>query len=193
MKIAVIQNAVKIMKKFKRGLIQIYTGEGKGKTTAALGQTVRALGWGMSVCWIQFIKGNSNIGEVKFLKNLPKKVAKKLCFKQFHRTKTYAIGKPQNVHKVASQKALEFMEKMFKKDQYEMLILDELNNALEYNLIELEKVIRLIQNKPKKLHLVVTGRDAHPKIIKLADLVTEMKKKKHPFDKGFIATKGIEY
>lgn len=181
------------MKKFNRGLIQVYTGEGKGKTTAALGQTIRALGWGKSVCWVQFIKGNSNIGEIKFLKSLPKKVAKKLCFKQFHRTKTYAIGKPQSVHRAASQKALEFTEKIFGKDEYDMVVLDELNNALEYNLVDLEKVIGLIQDKPQRMQLVITGRDAHPEIIKLADLVTEMRKKKHPFDKGFIASKGIEY
>jgi len=181
------------MKKINHGLIQIYTGDGKGKTTAALGQTLRALGWGFKVCWIQFIKGNSNIGEIKFSKKLPANLKKKLTFKQFYKTKNYAIGKPKNVHKVTSQKAWEFAKNIIKASKYNLIILDELNNAIDYNLVDIEDVIAVFKGKPKNLEVVVTGRDAHPKLIKIADLVTDMRKKKHPFDKGLIARKGIEY
>jgi cob(I)alamin adenosyltransferase len=181
------------MKKLHRGIIQIYTGEGKGKTTAALGQTLRALGWGLKVGWIQFIKGNSNIGEKKFRDKLPRNLKDKLLFKQFHKTKKYAIGKPGNVHRISAKKAWEFAKKMISSNQYDLVVLDELNNAIDYNLIEVDDVLKIIAAKPKNLELVITGRDAHPKLMKVADLVTIMKKKKHPFDKGLIARQGIEY
>jgi len=181
------------MKKLTKGLIQIYTGEGKGKTTAALGQSMRALGWGLKVCWIQFIKGNSNIGEIKFRNKLSRNIKKKFVFKQFHKTKKYAIGKPKNIHKIASIKAWEFAKKIINENNFDLLVMDELNNAIDYNLLSVEEVIETIKVKPKNLELIITGRDAHPKLIKLADLVTEMKNKKHPFRKGLIARKGIEY
>ena len=181
------------MKKLNRGIIQIYTGDGKGKTTAALGQTVRALGWGLRVSWVQFIKGNPNIGEIAFIKKLPKSFTKNLIFKQFHRTNRYAIGKPTNIHKFASQKAWQYAKKIIKAAQYDLIVLDELNNAIDYNLIDVEEVLKTIKTKPANLELVITGRSAHPKLIKAADLVTEMRKKKHPYDKGLIARKGIEY
>lgn len=177
----------------KKGLIQIYTGDGKGKTTAALGQTVRALGWGLSVCWIQFIKGYSNIGEIKFLRKIARVFPKKILFKQFHKTKRMAIKIPTRIHKITSQKAWGYAKKIIENNQYDLLILDELNNAIDYNLVNLDDVLGAISKKPKNLEIVVTGRDAHPKLTKIADLVTDMKKKKHPFDKGLIARKGIEY
>lgn len=181
------------MKKITKGLIQIYTGEGKGKTTAALGQSLRALGWGMKVCWIQFIKGNTEIGEFKFRNKLPGNLKKNFIIKQFLKDKKYAIGKPKNKHKVASHKAWEFAKKIIGSNQYDLIVLDELNNAVDYNLIDISEVFEVIKTKPDNLELIITGREAHPKLIKIADLVTEMKKKKHPFDKGLIARKGIEY
>ena len=182
-----------IMKKTKRGITQIYTGDGKGKTTAALGQTIRAIGWGLSVCWVQFIKGNPAIGEKKFRDKLPASFKKKFTFKQFHKTKKYAIEKPTNAHRVAASKAWSFAKKIIETGKYDLIILDELNNAIDYNLIDIDRVLTVLKNKPKDLELVITGRDTHPKLVKIADLVTEMKKKKHPFDKGLIARKGIEY
>jgi cob(I)alamin adenosyltransferase len=181
------------MKKLKRGIIQIYTGEGKGKTTAALGQTVRALGWGLKVCWVQFIKGNPKIGELLFRQKLPKNILKKFTFRQFHKTNYYQIGQPTNIHKETVRKAWNFAQKAIKSGQYDLIVLDELNNALDYNLCEIEDVVKTISDKSKSLEVVITGRDAHPKLVKIADLVTEMKKKKHPFDKGLIARRGIEY
>lgn len=181
------------MKKLKRGIIQVYTGDGKGKTTAALGQTLRALGWGLKVCWIQFIKGYSNIGEIKFFKKISRIFPKKIVFKQFHKTKRISINIPTKIHKITSQKAWKFAKKIIQGKAFDLLILDELNNAIDYNLIDIEDVIAILKTKPKKLEVVITGRDAHPKLIKIADLVTDMKKKKHPFDKGLIARKGIEF
>lgn len=181
------------MKNLNRGIIQIYTGDGKGKTTAALGQTIRALGWGMSVCWVQFIKGNKKIGEIKFLKYLPKTLKKRFLFKQFHQTKRYSIGKLTNAHRIASEKAWDFAKKIISENKFDLLVLDELNNALEYNFLRLEEVIGNITNKSPNMELIITGRGANPKLLKIADLVTEMKCKKHPYNKNLLARKGIEF
>lgn len=174
-----------------RGLIQIYTGNGKGKTTAALGLAVRAVGCGLKVCIVQFMK-NQATGESKILKKL-----QKVEFYQFG-SGTF-IKKPVSTKasrgkdiKIANE-ALEFVRKKIQSKKYDLIILDEINIALFFKLIQLEQIIELIQQKPAKLELVLTGRKAPAKLIQMADLVTEMKKIKHPFDKGLKARKGIEY
>jgi len=170
----------------KKGFIHIYTGDGKGKTTAALGLLLRALGQQKKVCLIQFMK-SSQYGEIKFLKKL-----KSVTTKQFGSHSFIKKGKVSQQDKIKAEKALAFAQKALKK-KYDLLVLDEIIMAVFFKLIKEKEVIELIDNKPKRLELILTGRRASAKLVKLADLVTEMKEIKHYFQKGIKARKGIEY
>jgi cob(I)alamin adenosyltransferase len=176
------------MPKFERGLIQVYTGNGKGKTSAAFGLALRAVGRGMRVFMIQFIKGGFDYGELYVVDKLPN-----LTLKAFGRGK-FVTEKPAGKEDVElAGQALALAEETIKGGRYDVVILDEVNVALSLKLISLEKVLRLIKEKPKHVELVLTGRDAPEEIIEAADLVTEMREIKHPYKKGLPARKGIEY
>lgn len=167
------------------GLIQIYTGDGKGKTTAALGLALRASGYGMKVIMIQFMKGVFS-GELEFINKYHPfeivQVAEGDCF-----------IKSEEQLKIEANKTLSRALDEILSLKYDMVILDEIFVALHMNLLKMELVIDLINKKPDKLELVLTGRYAPPQIIELADLVTEMVMIKHPFTKGTAARRGIEY
>jgi len=167
------------------GKIHVYTGNGKGKTTAALGLALRAIGTGYKVCLIQFLKAQP-YGELKSLKLLPK-----LKIKRFGE-KTYIHGRGSQKDKRAAQKAIEWARKAVNSRQYDLIILDEVFLATFFKLIKVEEIVELIKNKPKNVELILTGRKANQQIIKLADYVTEMKEIKHPYQKGVRARKGIE-
>ena len=170
------------------GLVQVYTGDGKGKTTAALGLALRALGWNKKVCIIQFIKGGKKLGEI----NITQKLIPRFSIHQFsHSSKI--ILRPTKKDKEVARKTLEFAEKIINSKKFDLVILDEINPALQLKLINIDEVLDLIKNKPKNLELVLTGRNAPKKIIQKADLVTEMKLIKHPYYKKISARKGIEY
>lgn len=174
-----------------RGLLIIYTGGGKGKTTAALGMAVRAVGYGHKVLILQFIKGSWHYGELDGLKRLAPEVEVVQGGEGF-------VGiiddtKDRSEHVLAAQHALALAQEKLATDAYDLAILDEINYALNLGLIALEDVKRLIANRPRRLDLVLTGNHAHPDIIELADLVTEMKEIKHPFQKGLKAKKGIDF
>lgn len=170
------------------GLIQIYTGDGKGKTTAAIGQAIRALGNGLKVCFIQFFKKTPS-GEIKILKKLGiETILSGIGF-----FKILGNKNPPQKHKKVFQKAFKIAKEKISSGKYDLIILDELCLALSYKLIGKKEVISLLGEKPKKLDLILTGRGAPLWLTKLADLVTQMKKIKHPFDKGVGARKGIEY
>jgi len=175
--------------KLKQGLIQVYTGEGKGKTTAALGLAMRAAGSGLKVCMVQFIKGYKNIGELK----AAKKFSNNLQIIQFHEDTKTGIGVPNQKHQIAAKKALRYVQKIIKEAKHDLVILDEINNAIFYKLIPVKKVLEILDSKPTKMELVLTGRNAPAEILEKAHLVTEMKKIKHPFDKGITGRRGIEY
>jgi len=176
------------MPKLERGLVQVYTGNGKGKTSAAFGLALRAVGRGLKVFIIQFIKGGFDYGELYVVNKLPN-----LTLKAFGRGK-FVTEKPAGKEDVAlASEALALAEEAVRSGRYDVVILDELSVALSLNLIDLEKVLKLIKEKPKHVELVLTGRDAPEEIVEVADLVTEMKEVKHPFKKGFPARKGIEY
>jgi len=176
------------MPKLERGLIQVYTGNGKGKTSAAFGLALRAVGRGMRVFMIQFIKGGFDYGELYVVDKLPN-----LTLKVFGRGK-FVTEKPAGKEDVElAGQALALAEETIKGGRYDVVILDEVNVALSLKLISLEKVLRLIKEKPKHVELVLTGRDAPEEIIEAADLVTEMREIKHPYKKGLPARKGIEY
>jgi len=176
------------MPKLERGLVQVYTGNGKGKTSAAFGLALRAIGRGLKVYIIQFIKGGFDYGELYVIDKLPN-----LKLKAFGRGK-FITEKPAGKEDVKlAEEALVLAEKVVKSGEYDIVILDEINVALSLRLISLEKVLKLIKDKPKHVELVLTGRNAADEIVEAADLVTEMKEIKHPFSKGYEARKGIEY
>jgi len=172
----------------KRGLVQVYTGEGKGKTTAALGLAMRAAGHGLKVYIIQFMKGWPNYGELKTVGGHPQ-----ITLRQFGRPEFVDPDKPEPVDREMAQEALREARRVLTSGSYDVVILDEVNVALKYGLIELRDVLALIEEKPKHLELVLTGRYAPPEVIERADLVTEMREVKHPYRIGIEGQEGIEY
>jgi len=176
------------MPKLEKGLVQVYTGDGKGKTSAAFGLALRAIGRGLKVYIIQFIKGGFDYGELYVVDRLPN-----VTLKAFGRGKFVTQQPPSQEDVRLAEEALQLAEKTIKSGEYDLVILDEINVALNLKLISLEKVLELIKRKPKHVELVLTGRYAPKEIIDAADLVTEMREVKHPFKKGCQAREGIEF
>lgn len=177
--------------KKKVGLIVVITGHGKGKTTSALGITLRAAGHNMKVCIVHFMKGDMYAGEIDGIKRLYPNVELHLMGKGF--CGIYGNPYPFEEHRANAQDALRLaMDKML-SGNYDILILDEINNALKLRLLDLEQVLELLEKKPPLMHLVLTGRDAHPEVIKRAHTVTEMKEIKHAYRQGIEPQKGIDY
>ena len=174
--------------RLEQGLTQVYTGDGKGKTSAAFGLALRAIGRGLKVYVIQFIKGGFNYGELHVVQHLPN-----LKIKAFGRGKFVTQVPPNEEDVKLAGQAFELAEQVVNSGEYDVVVLDEINVALHLKLIELDKVIMLMEKKPKHVELVLTGRNAPPKILEAADLVTEMKEIKHPYTKGMPPRKGIEY
>lgn len=173
----------------QKGLILLYTGNGKGKTTAALGQVLRAAGHGFKVAIIQFIKNLENTGEMK--------AARKIFAEHLE---IYPMGtgftwdaKDRDELRRAAEKGWTLAREKIASGKYCMVILDELTYALNFGLLDEDEVVAFLEQKPKNLHIIITGRDASDKLIALADLVTEIKEIKHPYSKGVKAMKGIEY
>lgn len=175
----------------RRGLVIVYTGSGKGKTTAACGLALRAAGHKQKVLIIQFIKGTWPSGELKSLKKLASQIEIVPAGKGF--IKILNDKRPFQQHVQAARAALTLARKSLKSKKYQVIILDEINYAIKGNLISLKEVLELIELKPSSVHLVLTGNFASPRIIQKADLVTEMKEIKHLFPKGIKAQKGIDY
>ncbi len=172
----------------KKGLVIVHTGDGKGKTTAALGMAFRAAGYGMPVLIAQFIKGSWHYGELDAIKRFEGIIT----IRQMGEGFTWETKDPVRDREVA-QKAFAWVREEILSGKYHMVILDEINIAMRYHYIDMEQVDALIDEKPPDLHLVMTGRNAHPKLIERADLVTEMKAVKHPYEKGIMAQKGVEF
>jgi cob(I)alamin adenosyltransferase len=171
----------------EKGYIHIYTGPGKGKTTTALGLGLRAAGADFNVHMIQFMKGR-RYSEIDAIENLPN-----FTISQHGRDEFVSKENPEQVDIDLAQKGFSYAKDNINNGKYDMIILDELNVAVDYNLIPLESVLKLIEKKPEKLELVLTGRDAHPDLIKIADVVTEMLEIKHPYQQGATARKGIDF
>lgn len=172
------------------GLIIVYTGDGKGKTTAALGMALRTVGWGGKVLVLQFIKAWKT-GEHKTIEKLLPDITIVPAGEGF--VGIMGDKKPKSVHNVSAKNALEYAKKEIMSNKWSMVILDEINGALSGGLITLKEVLALLASKPEEMNLVLTGRDAKPEIIEKAHLVTEMKKIKHPFDAGILAKKGVDF
>ncbi|MFH1540924.1 MAG: cob(I)yrinic acid a,c-diamide adenosyltransferase [Elusimicrobiota bacterium] len=172
-------------------MIQIYTGNGKGKTTAAMGLVLRALGHEMKICIVQFFKNQNFYGEQKILKKF-----KNLKFYSFIKKHPHLYPaseiKIKDIKKEC-EKAVVLIEKIMKEKKYDLLILDELNIVIRDKFIELSKIVKLLKEAPKEMEIVMTGRDANKKILKLADLITDMHIIKHPYYDGIKSRKGIDY
>jgi len=174
----------------RKGLIQIYTGEGKGKTTAAVGLACRACGHNLNVCYISFYKEPKRFrcGEHRVLKRLGVKIY------------AFAVKHPHFYKNISKEevrkeclKGLEFIKSIYSENKYGILILDEILIALRDGFLKEEEILDVLNSKPEDLELILTGRGATKKIIKKADLVSEIKKIKHPYDKGIQRREGIEY
>jgi len=176
--------------KMKRGLIQVYTGEGKGKTTAAVGQAVRAVGRGYKAFLVQFLKKEKGSGELLSLEKLGVRVVSKEA-----ECRSLSEISEEEREKIRHKwnDLLDQLKEEVDRGECDLLILDEVNVALHYGLIDEEKVLKFMREKPISLELILTGRYAPADIIKQADLVSEIRKVKHPFDQGIKARKGIEY
>jgi cob(I)alamin adenosyltransferase len=174
--------------RLEKGLIEVYTGDGKGKTTAAFGLALRAIGRGLKVYIIQFIKGGFDYGELYIVDRLPN-----LTLKAFGRGKFVTERPPAKADVELAQQALALAEKVVKAGEHDVVILDEINVAIHLNLVSMEQVMGIIRSKPSHMELVLTGRYAPPEILEVADLVTEMREVKHPYSKGFQARQGIEH
>jgi len=174
-----------------KGLVIVYTGHGKGKTTAALGMCVRAAGYKKRVKIIQFIKGTWKYGEMDGIKMLEPYVQMEQRGKGF----VGIVDDKEDIstHIKAAEEAMGYSREAMQSGNYDHLILDEINVALNLKLITLDTVLKLIKDKPENLHLILTGRDAVEEVIEVADLVTEMREIKHPFQKGILAQQGVDY
>ena len=170
------------------GLVHILTGDGPGKTTSALGTALRAIGHGYKVYMIMFVKGKSDFGEVLLSKKIPNFT---LVFSG--RDAFVDRKKPEKIDFKLAQKNLALAREVVMSGKFELVILDEINVAINFGLVELNDVIELVKEKPKKVELILTGRGAKKELLKVADYVTEMREIKHPYSRGLLAREGIEY
>ena len=170
-----------------KGYVQVYTGDGKGKTTAALGLGLRAVGAGLKVYMIQFMKGGIS-SELKSIANIPSFEILPYGLNTF-----VSKNNPKTDDLYLAKKGLDYSKEIINSGKYNVVILDEINVAVNFNLVPLDDVLDIVKNKPKNLELILTGRYAPKELIDLADVVTEMKEIKHVYQKGILARKGIDY
>jgi cob(I)alamin adenosyltransferase len=174
----------------RRGLILINTGPGKGKTTAALGTALRAVGCGMKVLMLQFIKGSWHYGELDAAEAFGGNFVLKQMGRGFVKVGG-AEADPEDLRLV--QAAWDEAREAIESGEWDLVILDEINYAIGYKMLDPEVVAETLRNKPEMVHVILTGRNAHPLLIELADTVTEMREVKHAYQKGILAQRGIEY
>lgn len=173
-----------------RGMIHLYCGDGKGKTTAATGLAVRAAGAGMQVLFARFLK-NENSGELRILDQIPE-------IEVLHLEKSYGFYRTLSDSDKAKMTAMyrklwQNIEEKITNGAYDMLVTDELMAAYNYGILEQESVHRFLENKPEKLEIVMTGRNPSERLMELSDYISEIKKVRHPFDQQVTARKGIEF
>lgn len=177
----------------QRGYIQVYTGDGKGKTTASLGLTFRALGRGMNVLVILFTKGGDDYGEIFAARQLSPQISKQLTIVQAGLDRIVFTHNLKEEDAIEIANGWEIAKRAAQSGKYQLIVMDEANIAIDLGLIPLEEMKTFLNEKPDDLEIVLTGRRAHPEIIEMAHLVTEMRPIKHYWDIGVKARKGIEY
>ncbi len=178
----------------RKGLILINTGPGKGKTTAALGTALRAVGCGMKVLVLQFIKGSWHYGELDAVEAFGGSFAGNFVIKQMGRGFVKVGGAeadPEDLQLV--QAGWDEAREAINSGEWDLVVLDEINYAISYSMLDPEVVAETLRNKPEMVHVILTGRNAHPLLVELADTVTEMREVKHAYQKGVLAQRGIEY
>jgi cob(I)alamin adenosyltransferase len=173
-----------------RGLIIVNTGPGKGKTTAAMGTALRAVGNGMKVLMLQFLKGSWHYGELDAVKAFGDNFIMKQMGRGFVKVGG-AETDPEDIKMV--EQAWAEADAAIMSGKWDLVVLDEINYAISYGMLDPNKVAETLKRKPEMVHVILTGRNAHPTIIELADTVTEMKQVKHAYEKGVLAQRGIEY
>ncbi len=179
------------MPETRKGLIVVFTGPGKGKTTAALGTAFRAIGQGMKVLMVQFIKGSWHYGELDTCRMLGEDKIRILPMgRGFVKV---GVEKPDQEDVRMVEEAWKFASQAITGGEYDLVILDEVNYAVSYKMLDPARVVETLRQKPEMVHVILTGRNAHPSIVECADLVTEMREVKHPYQKGILAQRGIEY
>ncbi len=178
------------MNDVRRGLIIVNTGPGKGKTTAAMGTALRALGNGMRVLMLQFLKGSWHYGELDAAEAFGDRFVMKQMGRGFVKVGG-AETDPEDIRMV--EEAWQEAEKAILSGEWDLIILDEINYAISYKMLDPAKVVEVLKRKPEMVHVILTGRSAHPTIVDLADTVTEMREVKHAYQKGIMAQRGIEY
>lgn len=176
----------------KKGLVMVYTGDGKGKTTASLGLALRAFGNNLSVLILQFIKGEKNYGELEAIKKL-REINSNIVIKQCGEGFSQRGNTDEEIHKKAAQNALNEAKNALLSQNWDMIILDEILYCVKFGLIDEKELFSLIDLKDENVHLVLTGRGASDALIEKADLVSEIKCVKHPFQAGIKAQAGIEF
>ena len=181
----------RLVPKEKKGLVVVITGHGKGKTITALGIALRACGHDMSVCIIQFMKGDMYSGEWDGVKKMNCKVELIPTGKGFCGIQGNPY--PFKEHRENAQDAIRLAHKKMESKEWDILILDEINNALHLKLVDLDQVLEIIRKKPPLMHLILTGRDAHPEVVELADTASEVREIKHAYRKGIEPQPGIDY
>ena len=177
----------------QHGYIQVYTGDGKGKTTASLGLAMRALGRCWKVLIIMFTKGGDDYGELSSFMNLSPAIKDNLKIIQAGLDRIVYKNNETEDDVKEIQKGWELAKKAIKNDEYQLIILDEANIAIDMGILDVNEVVDVLKNKPEEMEIVLTGRNANPKIIEIAHLVSEIKPVKHYWDTGIAARKGIEY
>jgi len=174
----------------RKGLIIVNTGPGKGKTTAAMGTALRAVGNGMKVLMLQFLKGSWHYGELDAVKSFGGNWVMKQMGRGFVKVGG-ADTDPEDVRMV--EEAWIEAEKAIHSGEWDLIILDEINYAISYKMLDPANVVAALKVRPEQVHVILTGRNAHPSIVEIADTVTEMKQVKHAYEKGVLAQRGIEY
>jgi cob(I)alamin adenosyltransferase len=178
------------MTDIRRGLIIVNTGPGKGKTTAAMGTALRAVGNGMRVLMLQFIKGSWHYGELDAVKAFGDKFIMKQMGRGFVKVGAQNPD-PEDVRLV--EEAWNEADRAIHSGEWDLVVLDEINYAISYGMLDPAKVVESLKKKPEMVHVILTGRNAHASIVELADTVTEMRELKHAYQKGIMAQRGIEY
>jgi cob(I)alamin adenosyltransferase len=183
--------------RLNEGLIQVYTGDGKGKTTAAWGQTLRAVGRGLRACVVMFLKGDAGLGEVRAAERL----APRITVRQFGANREemasrtggpwWESGYNEDDRRMA-QDGLDFARAAIMSGEYDVVVLDEANVAMSEGLLAVPDVLEVIRERPPRVEVILTGRNAPQEVVEAADLVTEMRPLKHPFERGTPARPGIE-
>jgi cob(I)alamin adenosyltransferase len=175
----------------EKGLLIIYTGPGKGKTTCALGTAFRAVGQGLRVLMVQFIKGSWHYGELDAAKMLGDD---KFEIRPMGRGFVKIGGAETDPEDIKlAQECWQAGRDAIYSGKYDLVVLDEINYTISYKMLDADEVVEALRGRPERVHVICTGRNAHPKLVDLADLVTEMREVKHPYTKGILAQRGIDY